>query len=125
MRTNEESITAHYRAALADGRLELPHCRCCDRLIGYPRARCPQCMSDDIDWRQLSGRGRIYSYTVNRRGIGPYAGAAPFVIAYVELDEGPRLLAQVRADPQGLDIGTGLQLVAVDHARPLTFAPTP
>jgi uncharacterized OB-fold protein len=88
-------VLARLRDGLADNRLELPRCTDCGTLIWYPRARCPHCMSENLAWEELSGTGTVYSYTVNHRGQGEYAGHEPFVIAYVELAEGPRVLAHV------------------------------
>lgn len=118
-------IHDHWRRALGEGRLELTGCLDCDRIVGYPRSRCPYCMTDQVQWRRLSGRGRIHSYTVNRRGTGRYLDADPFVIAYVELDEGPRMLAHIRIDPEQTEIGSRVEVVAVGPDQPLTFTPVP
>ena len=49
----------------------------------------------DTEWVAASGRGRVYSYTVNHRGEGAYRNSVPFVLAYVELDEGPRIMTNI------------------------------
>ena len=104
-------VLARLQEGLADNRLELPRCGDCGTLIWYPRARCPHCMSENLAWEQLSGTGIVYSHTVNRRGHGEYAGHEPFVIAYVELAEGPRVLSHVDvADPESLRVGTPVRL---------------
>ena len=88
---------APYWEAAGEGRLVLPRCVSCDRLVWYPRDFCPRCLSRDVDWTEVSGRGRIYSSTrIERGGLRP--GGAAYVVAYVELDEGPRLLAEVRGE---------------------------
>ena len=61
-------------------------CRSCGKAHWYPRALCPFCFSADIDWRQASGAGAIYSFSVMRRASPPHA------IAYVTLAEGPSVL---------------------------------
>ncbi|GAA3552213.1 Zn-ribbon domain-containing OB-fold protein [Amycolatopsis ultiminotia] len=91
----EDPVLTRFQEGLAAGRLDLPRCTGCAALIWYPRARCPHCMSENLGWEALSGTGTVYSYTVNRRGQGKYAGADPFVIAYVQLTEGPRVLSHV------------------------------
>ena len=58
------------------------------------------------------GRGRIYSYTVNHRGEGAYQGLPPFVLAYVELEEGPLLMTNVvGAAESELAVGMPVELV--------------
>ena len=87
--------TADYWAATAEGRLLLKRCDACGHVIWYPRAICPDCHSTDTSWFEASGNGVVYSFTVNRKGDGPWKEAAPYVLAYVELDEGPRVLTNV------------------------------
>ena len=97
---------APFWAAAAEGRLVLPRCDACATVIWYPRSWCPACGSDTVTWTELSGRGTVYAVTVLRRGMGPWADAAPFAVAYVELEEGPRLLTNVVTDrPDGVRIG--------------------
>ncbi|MEY4373718.1 MAG: hypothetical protein RL219_2487 [Actinomycetota bacterium] len=90
--------TAPFWDACAQRRLVLPRCVTCTQLIWYPRRFCPACGSTDIVWEQMSGNGSVYTFTVVRRGQGPYKDVSPYVLAYVELDEGPRLLTNVVTD---------------------------
>jgi uncharacterized protein len=87
--------TADYWAATAEGRLLLKRCDACGHVIWYPRAICPDCHSTETSWFEASGQGEVYTFTVNRRGDGPWKEAAPFVLAYVELDEGPRVMTNI------------------------------
>src|SRR3954447_1553830 len=82
-------------AALDEGRLVLPRCDACDEAIWYPRTFCPSCGSTSVTWFEASGAGEIYSFTVVRKALGDFAEHAPYVVAYVELDEGPRVLTNV------------------------------
>jgi uncharacterized protein len=94
-----------YWAAAREGRLLLKHCRACDRTHYYPRPLCPFCMSDDTEWREASGAGTVYSWSVERRAQPPY------VIAFVTLAEGPTLLTNlVDCDPDGVAIGQAVTL---------------
>lgn len=83
-------------------------------MIWYPRAICPDCSSLRTEWFAASGRGRVYSYTVNQRGEGAYQGSAPFVLAYVELDEGPRVMTNV-VEADAADLAVGLPVEVVFH----------
>lgn len=106
--------TAEYWAATAEGRLLLKRCNSCGTVIWYPRAVCPDCHSTDTSWFEASGQGEIYSWTVSRRGDGPWKDAAPYVIAYVQLDEGPRVMTNiVDADLESLEVGQ--RVTAVWH----------
>jgi uncharacterized OB-fold protein len=105
------SETKPFWDATAEGKLLLPKCKACSTVIWYPRAFCPECSSFDLEWIQASGRGTIYSYTINRRGQGDYRDMA-YVVAYVELEEGPRLLTNiVDADYEKLSVGQAVEVV--------------
>jgi hypothetical protein len=125
------SETAEFWAATAEGTLLLPRCERCDTVIWYPRAFCPACASFDVTWFPASGRGTVYSFTVVRRPALPYDRSGPFVVAYVELDEGPRVLTNlVECEPDEVEIGMPVEvsLVRVDDEltlpawRPVTGA---
>lgn len=112
--------------AAAGGRLVLPRCLRCSTFIWYPRTFCPACASQEVEWVESAGRGTVYSHTVSERGMGPWAEAAPFVIAYVELEEGPRVLTNlVDCDPGGVTVGMAVSAVFDGEApaRVLRFRP--
>lgn len=76
--------------------LSLPRCRRCDRVFWYPREVCPHCLSSEIDWVAVSGRGRLHSYTVIHQPANPaFQPDVPYIYAMVELEEGPRLIANL------------------------------
>jgi hypothetical protein len=116
--------TAPFWAALAEGRLEVPVCDACGHHIWYPRTWCPVCQGDAVTWTALSGRGTVYARTILRKAMGPWGAAAPFVIAYVELDEGPRVLTNVETeDPSSVEIGTEVHAVFVPVDEPPDGSP--
>ncbi len=93
-------------AGLERGELVLPRCDACATVIWYPRHHCPACGGARISWFQASGEGTIYSFTIVHKGIGEWASFVPYVLAYVELAEGPRVLTNIVTDsPSVLRIG--------------------
>ena len=78
--------------------MELPYCKSCGRFHFYPRPVCPECWSDDLDWRPVSGRGTVWSYTVVRFAHGAHEGwktRVPYAVALIELAEGVRMMGNV------------------------------
>lgn len=76
--------------------LRLQRCRDCGKRIFYPRSICPFCLSERLEWVTASGKGKVYSYTVVRRAVHPaFQADVPYVLAIVELDEGPRLTTNI------------------------------
>ena len=84
--------------------LSLQRCGACHKFIYYPRERCPHCFSDRLGWERVSGRGKVYSYTVVRRASSR-AFDQPYVLAIVELDEGVRMTTDIEAPPESVKIG--------------------
>lgn len=89
----------HWRGAAA-GRLMLPRCEQCGAFVWIPRPYCPTDLSP-TRWVEASGRGVVYSYTTVHRGERAYAKRPPFVLAYVELAEGPRVMTNIVGCPPG------------------------
>jgi uncharacterized OB-fold protein len=58
-----EPESAPFWQGLKDGRLLVRRCGHCDVLHFYPRPFCPFCWSDDVEWHEVSGRARVYSYS--------------------------------------------------------------
>ena len=81
-------------------RLMLPRCNACGRFWFPPSQRCRHCLSADFEWQQSAGAGRIYSFVVYHRVYHPaFENDVPYVVAIVELDEGPRLLSNIVGTP--------------------------
>ena len=104
--------TLPFFEAAAEGRLALQRCPR-DGLFYHPRTHCPSCWGTDFTWETLSGRGQVYSFTIDRVGHDPALRKdVPFAIALVELDEGPRVVANVvGCDVE--DVCVGLPVEAV------------
>ena len=92
--------TAPFWDAAAQNRLLIKTCKACKRAHWYPRVVCPLCGSDDTEWKEASGNGTIYSFSVIERADPPY------VLAYVEMEEGPIAITNlVDCDFKSLKIG--------------------
>lgn len=75
----EEEARPYWDGA-ANGKLMVNYCNACGAPHHYPRPICPHCGSDKTEFREASGKGRIYSFSVMRTVPDPYA------IAYVTLE---------------------------------------
>jgi uncharacterized OB-fold protein len=88
--------------ACARHELYLQKCSSCGTVRFYPRALCPSCTSSKTDYVRASGRGRVYTFTVTLQNQAPgFRDELPYVMAYVELDEGPRILTNIINTPPG------------------------
>jgi uncharacterized OB-fold protein len=90
--------------AAAQQKLMIQRCQDCHAWVWTPRPSCNECGSEKIEWTQMSGKGEVYSFTVIRQVVGRAASKSfepdiPYVIAWVDLDEGPRLITNVIGCP--------------------------
>jgi uncharacterized protein len=99
--------------AAAEGRLTYQHCNACGHDYHYPRARCPRCWSDQVEWRDASGRGTVYTFSVVRENpMPPFRDRVPYPVAIVELVEGPRMMAGlVGVAPEQIHVGMTVEVV--------------
>ncbi|WP_404301170.1 Zn-ribbon domain-containing OB-fold protein [Alicycliphilus denitrificans] len=92
-------LTRPYWQAAAQGELHMQHCGACGQWQFYPRPFCIHCEAETLQWRAVSGLGRIYTYTINHRAPNAFMKLRlPYVVAIVELDEGPRLMANIQGE---------------------------
>ena len=89
-----DALTASFWDACRRGALEVSACRDCGHLFLPPGPCCPNCWSTQLAARPISGRGHVFSFVVYRRTYHP-GMPAPYVVALVELDEGPRLISNI------------------------------
>lgn len=94
-----------YWEAASNERLLLSECPDCGLAIHYPRARCPDCFTE-TEWREASGDATVYSYSVAERIEGWPKADLPLIVAYAELEEGPRMMTNIiECDPKDVSIG--------------------
>jgi len=88
--------TAPFWDALAQHRIVIQYSPSTESYVFYPRVRAPRTLADDLEWREISGMGTLYSFTVARRPVGlHFADAVPQLLAIVEWDEGPRFSTEL------------------------------
>ena len=88
-------VSSPYFDAAREGKLVLQRCPR-DGFFFYPRTRCPECLQTDWVWEEVSGRGVVYSFCVDRVGHDPaQRGRLPLIVAAIELEEGPRMTSNV------------------------------
>ncbi|RPI44688.1 MAG: Zn-ribbon domain-containing OB-fold protein [Betaproteobacteria bacterium] len=109
-RPNADSI--EYWARAAEGRLVLRRCEDCGKHHFPPRLLCPACWSDRLHWSEASGEASVYTFTVMHRAPLPeFAAHLPYVVALVDLAEGPRMMANIVGDnARGVRIGDTVRL---------------
>ncbi|MCP5028453.1 MAG: Zn-ribbon domain-containing OB-fold protein [Actinomycetia bacterium] len=107
--------TQHFWDGTKEGELRFQRCTDCASVYFPPRAFCPQCSSRDVEVVTSSGRGKLHSYVINQRE--PPGFTAPYSIAVVELDEGPRMMTNIVGcdqTPEALVLDMAVEVVFED-----------
>ncbi len=88
--------TRKYWEGCRQHKLLLPKCRACDKFFFFPNNFCPHCLSEDVEWLEASGRGRVHTFSVvERPPTIPFSSDVPYVVVIIELDEGPRMMSSL------------------------------
>jgi uncharacterized OB-fold protein len=107
------SLSQPYWDGARAGKLLFQQCRACGHNWHPPMPLCPACHSNDVEWRAAAGRGSVYTYTVVRHPTHPaFADLVPYVVAVVELDEGPRIVTNIQRCPVD-DVHGGMRVAIV------------
>lgn len=122
-RPDVTALDAPFWDALRRHELLVQQCAGCGRLRFVPTELCPACHSPRATWSRVRGTGTVYTYTVVHRAPTPYYQAeAPYALAYVELDEGPRVPTRlVDVDPDEVEVGMRVEAVFDDVDTDLTL----
>lgn len=110
--------------------LWIQQCQDCLKHYFYPRPYCPHCLSDNTKWVQVSGRGTLHTFSISYRAAPGFEEMTPYIIAVVELAEGPRMMTNligIDPDPAKLTKDLPVEVVFQDVTDEITlpyFRPT-
>lgn len=120
------SLTAPFWEYCRKHELRMQYCSRCNVWIWYPKAVCTTCGKNDmVEWKKLSGKGTVYSFTIIRQVIEnseSFGKDIPFVLALIELDEGPRIYSNVvNVNPEKISIGDRVEVIFEDVTKEVTL----
>jgi uncharacterized OB-fold protein len=104
--------------------VRLQHCVDCDGWVFYPRSNCSHCLSQDLIWQVVSGRGKLYTFTIARvPTLAEFKADMPQLLAVVELKEGVRINTVLEGiAPEDIRVGMPVVPQFVDiEGEPVTL----
>lgn len=121
--------TRPYWDAARRHELRVQKCKRCGDLVHYPKPMCPSCHGTEFEWVKMSGRGKVYSYTVTYKAFHPgFAEDLPYAVGIIELDEGVRMMSSIIGiAPDKVSVGMPVDVVFDDVTPEVTlprFAPS-
>lgn len=93
-------LSEPFWAACKNHELKIQRCQSCETFRFPPAILCPECLSREVKWQKVSGRGKVFSFVVYRRLYHPaFEADLPYTVAVIKLEEGVRLLSNMVGIP--------------------------
>jgi len=106
-----EAKVADFMTYLEAGKVMATRCRECGASYFPPKADCSRCLSSEVDWFEVKGKGKLVTYTIVNYGPTGFENDAPYTLALGEFDGGIQILARLSRDITEKDIKVGMSLV--------------
>jgi uncharacterized OB-fold protein len=111
-----EPDTQAFWDATKNEQLTYQQCSACNEVVFTPRAHCTKCGGSDLEQKVSKGEGTVYTFSVVRQNRNPsFADLGAYALAYIDLDEGFRMLSNV------VGIANPLEDVSVGQRVKVTF----
>lgn len=90
-----------------NGELLVQKCNACHKVQFYPRSICKYCWYEELSWIKSSGIGKIESFTIVHRAPSPeFADKLPYVVAFIQMEEGFSLISFINNPSKNMEIGS-------------------
>lgn len=108
----DEHDTRAFWKATKDKQLTYQQCRDCGTVVFYAKRQCTGCTGGTLEWKTASGKGTVYTYSVVRQSYHPFfRQKVPYAVAWIDLEEGPRILSNITGVGDALkDVQCGMQV---------------
>jgi uncharacterized OB-fold protein len=100
---------------LSQGKVMATQCKKCGRKYFPPRVDCPYCINSEVEWVEVTGKGKLLTFTQVHYGPLGFEDDAPYVLGIVEFPEGVRILSRISKsiNPDTIKIGMELTVKPV------------
>jgi uncharacterized OB-fold protein len=108
----DEFDTRDFWAGTLEKEFRYQQCDHCEKVIFYPRRHCTGCTSGTLLWKVSQGKGTVYTYSVVRQSYHPFfRNRVPYAVAWIDMDEGPRILSNIVGVENALeDVQIGMKV---------------
>jgi len=104
------TIESFYNLA-KEGKLMAAKCKKCGTLLLPPRPVCTNCLSEDFEWVELKGKGKLLTYTVIHVAPPQFQSMTPYAVGIVKLEDGPNLPGMIKdIEPEKIKVGMNLKV---------------
>jgi len=104
--------------------LWIPRCIDCGYTYFPPRFVCPECLSRNVELSKHSGKGTLFTYMINQRAPPGFEEEAPYAIAVIQLENGPRIMSNIvgiENTPENLVLDMPLEVTFDDAVEDISL----
>lgn len=104
---------------LEKGKVMMTKCQQCGKAFFPPKADCPQCVSSNVEWLEISSIGTLLTFTVVNYGPSGFENDTPYTLGIAEFEEGVKVLSRVSREisPEEIKVGMRVKLTPVKLAN--------
>ena len=114
----KEAKSTDFVTYLEQGKVMATKCRKCGALHFPPKMDCPKCFGSEVDWVEVSGAGKLLTYSIVNYGPAGFENDAPYTLAVAEFANGVRIFSRVSKDIKEADIKVGMDVRVVPVKLP-------
>ena len=114
-----KSKVDHFVELLEEGRVAGTRCKKCGKSFFPPRADCFNCLSAEIEWFEITGKGHLISYSKLSYAPSGFEQDLPYIVAVVQFDNNIKLFGRLSKEirPEEVEIGMALKVTPVELPR--------
>ena len=113
-----EAKTVDFISYLEQGKVMATRCSKCGTSYFPPKMDCPSCLGSDVEWFEISGKGKLLTHTIVQYGPSGFENDAPYTLAIADFRDGLRVFGRLSKDIKESDIKPGMELKVVPLKLP-------
>jgi len=104
----EESKASEFVNFLEAGKVVGTKCKACGEIYFPPKMDCPQCLISDCEWFEVTGKGKVVTYSKLNYGPLGFEDKAPYILAVAQFDNDIQIIAGISKEVQEENIRIGM-----------------
>jgi len=108
-----ETKAADFVNYLEQGKLMVTRCKKCGTVFSPPKMDCSECLSSEVEWVEVKGKGKLISYTILQFAPTGFEDDLPYTLGLVEFNGGLRIFGRLSKDIPPGDLRVGLEVKPV------------
>jgi uncharacterized OB-fold protein len=114
----KEAKSVDFVAYLEQGKVMATKCQKCGAVHFPPKMDCPKCLGSAVEWVEVTGTGKLLTYSIVQYGPAGFENDAPYTLAVAEFPDGVHIFSRISKDVKEADIKVGMDVKVVPAKLP-------